>query len=142
MLLLAWTEITGIVGNHGIGDDFAHTVYSPAVAVVHGMSPYGDPRIPGPLAGSVYPPSAFLPVAWIGLLGHDAAVAVWLVLMSAAACATLLVLGVRDFRCFALWLMTPMMLSTIAIGNATVLVILLVAVLWRWQTGPGSPELR
>lgn len=29
--------------------------------------------------------------------------------------------------------MTPMMLSTIAIGNATVLVILLVAVLWRWR---------
>jgi hypothetical protein len=136
LLALAVIEILGIVSNHGIGSDFAGTIYHPAQAVVHGLTPYGDPRVPGPLAGSVYPPSAFLPFAWIGLLGHDAAVAMWLLLLTAAACATLWVLGVRDVRCYALWLLTPMMLSTVAIGNATTLVILLVAVLWRWRDTP------
>jgi glycosyl transferase family 87 len=133
LVLLAAVEIAGIVGNHGIGSDFAGTVYHPARAVVHGSTPYGDPRISGPLAGSVYPPSAFVPFAWLGFLGHDAAVAIWLVLMTAAAAATLRVLGVRDVRCYAVWLLTPMMLSTIAIGNATTLVVLLVAVAWRFR---------
>lgn len=72
----------------------------------------------------------------MGLLSRDAAVTAWLLLMSAAACATLLILGVRDLRCFGLWLLTPMMLSTLAIGNATILVILFVAILWRWRDTP------
>ena len=136
MLVLGWIEIAGIVGNHGVGTDFLAGIYYPARAVAHGVAPYGDPRIPGPLQESVYPPSAFVPVAWLGLLGHDAAVALWIVLMTIAAAATLWLLGVRDLRCYALWLLTPMMLSTIVVGNATTLVILLVAVLWRWRDSP------
>ena len=133
LLALALTEVAGIVGDHGIGSDFVAGVFHPAQAVAHGFVPYGDPQVPGPLAESVYPPSAFVPFAWLGLLGHIGAVTVWLLLMAAAAVATLWVLGVRDVRCYAVWLLTPMMLSTVAIGNATTLVILLVAVLWRWR---------
>jgi alpha-1,2-mannosyltransferase len=136
LLLLGWIEVAGIVSNHGIGSDFVAGIYYPAQAVAHGVVPYGDPRVPGPLAESVYPPSAFVPFAWLALLGHDAAVAVWLLLMAAAACATLWLLGIRDPRCYALWLLTPMMLSTVAVGNATTLVILFVAVLWRWRDSP------
>jgi alpha-1,2-mannosyltransferase len=136
LLALGSIEVAGIVSNHGVGTDFLANIYSPARAVVHGVVPYGDPRVPGPLSGSVYPPSAFVPVAWLGLLGRDAAVAVWLTAMAAAAAATLWLLGVRDLRCYALWLLTPMMLSTIFVGNATTLVILLVAVLWRWRDSP------
>jgi len=136
LLVLALVEIAGIVGEHGVGSDFTGTVYHPARAVVHGLVPYGDPRLPGPLAGSVYPPSAFVPFFWLGFLGSAGAVAVWLVLMVAAAVGTLWVLGVRDPRCYALWLLTPLMLSTITIGNATTLVIFLVAVLWRWRDSP------
>jgi len=133
LALLAAAEIAGIVADHGIGSDFVAGVYHPAQAVVHGIVPYGDPRVPGPLAESVYPPSAFVPFAWLGLLGYAGAVAVWLVLMTAAAVGTLWVLGVRDLRCYALWLLTPMMLSTIAIGNATTLVVFLVALVWRFR---------
>ncbi|HEX4521811.1 MAG TPA: glycosyltransferase family 87 protein [Gaiellaceae bacterium] len=136
MVWLADVEITAIVGEHGIGSDFAGTIYYPAVAVVHGLSPYGYPGTPTHLAGSVYPPSAFVSFAWLGLMGHSAAVAVWITLMVAAAVATLYLLGVRDPRCYALWLLNPMALSTIAIGNATILVILLVAVAWRWRDSP------
>jgi hypothetical protein len=136
LLVLGWIEVAGIVSNHAVGTDFLAGIYEPARAVAHGIVPYGDPRIPGPLADSVYPPSAFVPFAWLGLLGRDAAVAVWIALMAAAAVATLRLLGVRDLRCYALWLLTPMMLSTIFVGNATTLVILLVAVLWRWRDSP------
>lgn len=136
LLVLGSLELAGIVSNHGVGSDFAGTVYHPARAVLHGLAPYGDPRVPGPVAGSVYPPSAFEPFLWLGLLGHEGAVAVWVVLMTAAAAGTLWLLGVRDLRCYALWLLTPMMLSTIAIGNATTLVIFLAAALWRWRDSP------
>jgi len=136
LLIFGWTEVAGIAGDLGVGSDFAETVYNPARAVLHGLVPYGDPRIPGPLAGSVYPPSAFAPFVWLGFLGHGAAVVVWLVLMTTAAAGTLWVLGVRDPRCYAVWLLTPMMLSTVAIGNATTLVIFLAAVLWRWRDSP------
>jgi hypothetical protein len=136
LVLFAVLEVLGIVGNHGIGSDFAGTVYHPAQALVHGHVPYGDPRLPGPLAGSVYPPSAFVPFFWLGFLGSAGAVAIWILLMAASAVGTLAVLGVRDLRCYALWLLTPMMLSTIAIGNATILVIFLVAVLWRFRDRP------
>lgn len=136
VLVLAAGELAGIVSNHGIGGDFLAGIYEPARAVVHGVVPYGDPRLAGPLRESVYPASAFVPFAWIALLGHDGAVASWLVLMTAAAAATLRVLGVRDLRCYALWLLTPMMLSTIAIGNATVLVVFLVALVWRYRDRP------
>ena len=133
LVLLAAVEVAGIVSNHEVGADFLSGVYYPAHAVAHGVVPYGDPRVPGPLQESVYPASAFVPFAWIGLLGPHGAAAVWLALMTAAAAATLLVLGVRDPRCYALWLLTPMMLSTIAIGNATVLVVFFVALAWRFR---------
>jgi glycosyl transferase family 87 len=136
LVLFAALEVVGIVGNHGIGSDFAGTVYHPAQALVHGHVPYGDPRLPGPLAGSVYPPSAFVPFFWLGFLGSAGAVAIWIFLMAAAAVGTLAVLGVRDLRCYALWVLTPMMLSTIAIGNATTLVIFLLAVVWRRRDSP------
>jgi hypothetical protein len=85
----------------------------------------------------VYPPTAFVPLAWIGFLSWPAAVAVWLAILSAAALATLWVLGVRDPRQYVLWLATPMVLSTAAIGNATVLVVFFVALTWRWRDSPG-----
>src|SRR5262249_24984964 len=101
ILLLGCLEITGIVGEHGVGSEFAGTVYHPAMEYGNGVAPYGDPRLSGPLAASVYPPSAFVPFFWLGFLGSTGAVAVWLCLMAAAGVGTLAVLGVRDPRCYA-----------------------------------------
>src|SRR5262249_40552045 len=57
-------------------------------------------------------------------------------LLVVAAEAALWIAGVRDWRLLALWLLSPLVLSTLAIGNATVVVAVLAAVLWR---DPGSP---
>jgi alpha-1,2-mannosyltransferase len=133
---LAVGEIAAIAGHHGLGSDFAGTFYHPAEAVAHGRSPYADPRVAGPLAGSVYPPSAFVPIVWIGLLPRSVAVAIWIGSLAIAAAGTLWILGIRDARLYALWLFTPMMLTTTAIGNGTVLVVFLSAVLWRWRDSP------
>lgn len=133
MLIAAVMEVSAVADHHGLGSDFAGTIYHPAEAVVHGRTPYGDPRVAGPLAGSVYPPSAFVPFALLGLLPRAAAVTLWIALLVAAAVATLWILGVRDPRLYALWLLTPMVLSTAAIGNATVLVVFLTALMWRYR---------
>jgi alpha-1,2-mannosyltransferase len=85
----------------------------------------------------VYPPSAFVPLAPIGLLPHPVAVGLWLALLAVAAFAALRLLGVRDPRLYGLWLLTPMLLSTAAIGNATVLVVLLCALVWRYRDRAG-----
>jgi hypothetical protein len=89
----------------------------------------------------IYPPSAFLPVTWLGLLPHAVAVGIWVTVMFAASAATLRVLGVRDLRCYFFWLLSPPILSTIVIGNATTIVVLLAALLWRWRHSPDRAGL-
>lgn len=135
LIVLAIGEIAAIKITN-LGGDFRETFYLPARAVVHGQFPYGRPGSGGLLRGSVYPPSAFGAFAWLGLLPWRVAVMVWLALEVALAVGTLRVLGVRDPRCYALWLLTPLILSTLAAGNGTVLVIFLVALAWRYRDQP------
>lgn len=126
LFLLALTELAALFNFGRDGTDFQGTIYGPARAVFDGRSPYD-------LAGSVYPPSAFLPAIPLAELGWYAAETTWLLLMVTAAILTLYILGVRDVRCYLLWVLNPAMLGTIVTGNATVLVILCVALLWRWR---------
>jgi hypothetical protein len=133
VVVLGLIEVRYYLKYHLIGTDFLLTIYHPAQAVLHGRTPYGNPLVITPLRGSVYPPSAFVGVAWLGFLPQGVAIALWEVVEFLAATATLWVLGVRDLRCYALWLLTPMVLATALFGNATILIILLFAILWRWR---------
>ena len=126
LYLIALTETLAVFHYARDGTDFQGTIYGPARAALDGQPPYDVP-------GSVYPPSAFLPAIPLARLGWYASEAIWLALLVAAAILTLHVLGVRDIRCHLLWLLNPAMLSTILVGNATVVVILCVALLWRWR---------
>jgi hypothetical protein len=108
------------------GTDFSWTLWEPARAVLDG----GDPYVHSP---TNYPPSAFVPLLPLGALPFAAAEAVWLTILAVAAFATLWVLGVRDWRCFALWTLTPLTFPTVFVGNATVLVVLCAALLWRYR---------
>ena len=47
----------------------------------------------------------------------------------AAAAATLVVLGVRDRRCYVLWLLNSAVLATAVTGNATAIIGLCIALL-------------
>jgi hypothetical protein len=108
------------------GTDFSWTLWEPARAVLDGADPYRH-------SPANYPPSAFLPLLPLGALPFLAAEAVWLTILAAASFATLWVLGVRDWRCYALWTLTPLTFPTVFVGNATVLVVLCAALVWRYR---------
>lgn len=131
---LAGIEVYRLASADLLASDFRSTLWEPARAVVNGVSPYGL----GDLAGSVYPPSSFVPLVWLGALPFPAAATAWIVVSLAAAFATLWVLDVRDWRCYLLWMLNAVTLSTALTGNATTLVVLLVALMWRFRDVAGG----
>jgi alpha-1,2-mannosyltransferase len=118
---------------HDFAFDF-HTTFVPAArAVLDGASPYSG-------VGSwafahrvafVYPPVAAYLYAPFTVLPGPAASMVVTVLLVATVPATLLILGVRDWRCHAiafLWLPT---IGAIQTANATLPIVLALAVVWK-----------
>ena len=132
LVVLAVDELLEIRAASLFASDFRVTLWEPARAVVHGTDPYANPQ-------SVYPPSAFVPLAWLGALPFGAAASIWTALSLVAAAATLAVLHVRDWRCYALWLLNAAVLSTAVTGNATVVVGLLLALTLRYRDSIGGP---
>jgi Glycosyltransferase family 87 len=97
--------------------------------VVGGASPYsfrGD-------ATYAYPP--FLAVLAVPLhwLSPGLATLVWMGLSLAAIALALRLLGVRDWRCYALAADYPFVKPAILAGTATPLLLLAVAICWRWR---------
>lgn len=132
LVVLAVSELVEIRAASLLASDFDVTLWEPARAVLHGTDPYANP-------GSVYPPSAFLPLAWLGAMPFGAAATVWTLFSLVASAATLAVLQVRDWRCYALWLLNAAVLSTALTGNATVVVGLLLALTLRYRDSPPGP---
>jgi hypothetical protein len=106
-----------------------------ARAVLHGTSPYSQIGSRAVTQGTafLYPPlSGYLFVPFT-LLPQLAAEIVAVVLVAAAVPATLLLLGVRDWRCHAvafLWWPTIIGIQT---GNLTLPMLLGVALVWRYR---------
>ena len=132
LVVLAVNELLEIRSASLFASDFKVTLWEPARAVVQGTDPYASPQ-------SVYPPSAFVPLAWLGALPFGTAASIWTFLSLVAAAATLVVLSVRDWRCYALWLLNAAVLSTAVTGNATVVVGLLLALTLRYRDSPAGP---
>ena len=115
------------------GIDFRWTIWQPARDVLHGRNPYGDPHASSFVAESVYPPLTFLALAPLSLVRFAAAFVTWQALLVATAVAIPAVLGVRDWRCYAVWLSSLPVVADVLFGNATLVVVLLVALAWRWR---------
>jgi hypothetical protein len=62
--------------------------------------------------------------------------ALWLAILSAALVGALYVLGVRDVRCYALALLSVPAINGLSWGNATLFLVLLVALAWRLRDRP------
>src|SRR2546422_433501 len=128
--------LVGIKGGWQMQDLSA--VRSAAVAVLHGHSPYPppDPEVLLKARQLVYPPLVaylFVPFA---LLPYGVAAPLYFVLLLAALAGALLVLQVRDWRCYGivtLWYPTVGCLGTGAIGP---FLALLLAVSWRHRARP------
>jgi hypothetical protein len=118
-------------------EDFRPTFWFPWQALRAGESPYPDAA--NPLAdGSPfpYPPLAAeltLPLAW---LPYDVAFVLFAAGLLAAAALTLWALDVRTPALWVFWLLSAPVVGTTGAGNATMLVILAVALTWRWRDRP------
>jgi len=92
-------------------------------------------------ASYAYPPLLAYLVAPLHPLGAAAATVVWTVLSLAAVAAALWLLGVRDWRCFALTAVWPVTRSAVDLGTVEPLLLLAVAAAWHWRDRLVEPAL-
>lgn len=139
LAVIVVTEMVAVLDHQAtlaVRTDFEGTIWQPARNVLDGVTPYPEAGAPGFLPASVYPPSAFLPAIPLAMLPVDQAAVIFRTLLFLAALLTLWVLRVRDWRCYALWLTSALVMLPVLIGNATLLVVLSVALLWRYRDRP------
>jgi hypothetical protein len=97
--------------------------------VLHLDSPYGF-RADETYA---YPPGLAFLVAPLHPLGAAAATLVWTLVALGAIAASLWLLGLRDWRCYAVAFAFPFTRSAIDLGTVGPLLLLSAAAAWRWR---------
>jgi hypothetical protein len=120
------------------GYDFKATIYEPGRAILHGHSPYPNPTV-GSLVGHptfVYPPLLLWIDVPIALLPLHVAQVVWTIAVEAGIAGAMFLLGVRDWRCFGLALLTVPTLDGLAMGNVTLLLVPALALVWTFRERP------
>jgi hypothetical protein len=137
-LLLVGVFTVGVVG-HQFAFDF-HTFWSAARQVLDGRSPY--PRA-GAIAAApstsadyqffVYPPPFVLALAPLAAVPFAVAASLYTIGLIACVVAALRLLGVEDWRCYGLTFATVPVLSSLRLGEVTPVLLLLVALAWRYR---------
>jgi alpha-1,2-mannosyltransferase len=110
---------------------FRHASHS----ALHGRSPYSAPD-PSALAHNdkfVYPPATALLIAPLAVLPDEAGRLLILLLTVACVPIALRLLGVRDWRCYGLALVTAPVINTVSLGALSSLLLLGVAAVWRYR---------
>jgi hypothetical protein len=118
---------------HRVGLDFT-TAYTQAGLVVDGLNPYASPDadVSGGSIGA-WPIVAILPAMPLTLFPPS--VAVWIAtgVTLATLMATLLVLGIRDWRVAGLLLLWPPAIDAYQTANVSAMLALLTALAWRYR---------
>jgi alpha-1,2-mannosyltransferase len=111
---------------------------SAARSVLHGHSPYpaADPAVLGHNDRFVYPPITALLVAPIAVLPHEVSRVLVLLLTLACVVLALRLLGVRDWRCYGLAVLTAPVLDTVSLGALSSAMLLGAAAAWRHRDRP------
>lgn len=106
-----------------------------ALAVVHGRSPYVDPTAAAfaHFDKFVYPPIAALVFAPFAALPAGPARVLMFIVGLAAILGALRVLRVQDWRCYGVAVVSAPAINTLALGALTALLLLGVAVVWRYR---------
>jgi hypothetical protein len=97
--------------------------------VIHGASPYvfnGDQTY-------AYPPLLAFLASPFAQLSAGVATLLWMLLSLAAIASALWLLGVRDWRCYALTAVFPFTRSAVGLGTVGPLLLLGIAAAWRWR---------
>ena len=129
----SWTS-SGIEDGF-LGFDFQGTMWDPAVAIREGRSPYPAPTVSGLEIGNpaLYPPLLVVLVTPLTTLPYAIGFSIWTGILVAALFGTLYALEVRDARCYALAALSAPAVTSFVFGNATLLLVPLVALAWRWR---------
>ena len=138
-----WANAVASLGGVNRPGDFGYVFLPAANAVLEGRTPYMDPdEFEGPpQAPYAYPPFLAVLLAPIALLPEDLGVsflpgAIWSVLLVGAMFGALLLLDVRDWRCYPVVLAYPFTLEAIEYGAIGPVLLLLLAVSWRYRDRP------
>lgn len=135
--LLAVEYIESRLANRRYAEDFIPSFWQPWHALRSGVSPYPDPAdalAHGP--PFLYPPLAAEITLPLSSLSFDQAFALFAGGLVVSAALTLWALEVQQPALWAIWMFSAVVVGTAAAGNATLLVILAVALTWRWRDRP------
>lgn len=137
LLALVWAYLFVRWGfqNGVIGFDFKGTLWDSAIAVRSGTSPYPEAVVSEVEVGNpaLYPPLLMVLVAPLTVVPWWAGVVAWSIVLIASVVGALWILGVRDPRCFALALISAPAINGFVWGNATLLLLPLIALAWKWR---------
>jgi hypothetical protein len=111
-------------------------IYYPAAEALRGGEAIYPARTEVLISDYIYPPVTAVAVAPLTLLDVDAAELLFAVLLVLAFVATLVVAGVRDWRCYGLAFLWPPVLDGIQTGNVTIFLCLAAALVWRFRDRP------
>jgi hypothetical protein len=139
--------------------DFKGGLWQAGVAILHGADPYRAAYLAhqaavmhagGIAVGEsanhvfsvpIYPAFANLAVVPLSLLPYWWAAAVYTVLSLVAMWLALRLLGVREWRCHAAWLVSLPFLFGAALGAIGPFLVLGIAAMWRWRDRVVAPAL-
>jgi hypothetical protein len=122
-------------GQDRLALDFHQELYPQAQAVVHGRDAYPPPDADlSDGTNAIWPMAAVLPVVPLTVLPPDVADWVVSLLVLAALVAALWVFEVRDWRIYGITLLWPPVIDAYQTGNATLPLLLLVALTWRFRS--------
>jgi hypothetical protein len=142
LLLLAFpvtfaflSVVFGYLNSWPIGFDFRGTLWEPARAVLDGAAIYPEPTRDNIVLGNpaVYPPLFIIASVPLALLPVAAASWIWFCVLGACVLVAMWILGVRDWRCHVLAITSPVTIHGLFYGNLTVVMVLLVALAWRYR---------
>jgi glycosyl transferase family 87 len=122
------SQVDAFVDTHSAPHDLA-VFLGAAGRVVHAASPYAY-QADNTYA---YPPLLAWFAAILHPFGAGAATVVWTILSLAAIAGALALLGVRDWRCYALAGVFRFTLSAVDLGTVAPFLLLAVAAAWRWR---------
>lgn len=137
-LLLTVASLVSYARSDVLGFDFRGTLWEPGRAILASESPYppADPEAIRTGNPAVYPPAVMLVVAPLTLLPWSVGLGVWLGLSVLAAVAAFRLLGISDPRLLVVALGSPPVLLGLIHGNLAVMLLLGLAVAWRWRDRP------
>lgn len=141
-VVLAITMVKSV----GFEMDFKGDLYGAGRAILSGQSPYHPAlldvqaalarigREVGPLASPRYPATSLVAIVPLSLLPFQLAGILFMVLSVAAVAVALRLLDVRDWRCFAVTLISWPVVFGVWLGNLSPLLLLGAAAAWRWRS--------